>query len=82
MLHTIELRVDSCDYQAIQEAMSRRQAWRVLPDSDESTANLSGRLVAEICRGWMEGRDTRVIGDLDDDGEGWKYGPADDDRTT
>jgi len=51
------LQVDDLDWQAIQTAMARRQSWRVLPDSDCDQANLAGRLIAEICRGWMEMHD-------------------------
>ena len=72
MARTIELRVDTLDYDAIQEAIGRRQRWRVLPDADDSEANLAGRLIAEICRGWMEMRDNKP--EVDDEGEEWKRG--------
>ena len=71
MLHRMELLVDDLDYDAIQSALCRRQRWQVLPDSDDAGANLAGRVIAEICRGWMELHDTRVVED-DTDGEEWK----------
>ena len=68
MLHKMELWVDDLDFNAIQMALGVRQSWQALPDSDEADANLAGRLVAEICRGWhdrvMEDRGQR---DLDPD---------------
>lgn len=55
---TIMLEIDDADYAAIQKAISFRQTWnrskggdKVLPDGD---GNQAGRVVAEICRGWME----------------------------
>lgn len=73
MIHRIELIVDDLDYGAIQDAFGRRQRWRVLPDADEPAANMAGRLCAEICRGWMELHDNRVVDD-DDEGEAWMAG--------
>ena len=49
----MELALDELDYQAIQEALARRQMFMAMPDADEGS-NMAGRLVAEICRGWME----------------------------
>lgn len=42
---------DQLDFDAIQKAIARRQTFCSMP---EGGGNLAGRLVAEICRGWME----------------------------
>lgn len=63
----IELAVNELDYDAIQEALSRRQSLRVLPDSD---SDLTGLLIAEICRGYVEMLNNRPPRDEGDD---WKY---------
>lgn len=47
----IVLHCDKLDFDAIQKAIARRQTFRSMPDGG---GNLAGRLVAEICRGWME----------------------------
>lgn len=69
-MRTLTIEVDECDYDEIVSAIARRQAFRCLPDVDAGC--LSGRLLAEIRRGWIESLD------LDDDdytdGESWKYG--------
>ena len=67
MLHTIELKVDELDFQAINNAISRRQGWGIIPDTDEPDANLAGRLIAEICRGWLEYRDVTTEDDDESD---------------
>ena len=39
------------------EALARRQALRCLPDYEDhelAESDLRGRLLAEICRGWLE----------------------------
>lgn len=61
-MKTITLELDDLDYAAVQEAIATRQLYRVLPDGE---GNLAGRVVAEICRGWMELCDG-------DEGEEWK----------
>ncbi len=43
--------VDEMDAGAIHAAIARRQKWQVIPDGEGS---MQGRLIAEICRGWME----------------------------
>lgn len=48
----IVLEVDDLDFHAIQNAMARRQSFRVMPDADGG--NIAGRVIAEICRGWLE----------------------------
>lgn len=47
----IVLHCDKLDFDAIRQAMKRRQSLCSIPDGG---GNLAGRLVAEICRGWME----------------------------
>lgn len=47
----LELLLDIEDYDAIQKAIAYRQTWGVMPDGD---GNIAGRVVAEICRGWLE----------------------------
>lgn len=53
----ITFEVDDLDFEAIQKAVARRQAaFRVngeliIPDGE---GDLRGRLIAEICRGWVE----------------------------
>lgn len=59
---TIELIVDEVDFDAIQEAVARRQAIRVMPDAD---GNLMGRIISEICRGWVERCDAASTSDGD-----------------
>ena len=65
-MHRILLEVDDDDYRAINEAIAKRQLWRTMPDAG---GNVAGRVIAEICRGWLELRDH-----LNQDGEGeeWK----------
>lgn len=53
-LHRIVLKVDHWDAESIREAMARRKSWGVLPDACHDDADLFGRLIAEICRGWLE----------------------------
>lgn len=53
MLRTIELKIDELDYRAIQSAFAERQRFAI-PDACHDDANTAGRLVAEICRGWLE----------------------------
>ena len=48
---TIALELDQLDYDAIQKAIAYRQSWSVMPDGG---GNVTGRTVAEICRGWLE----------------------------
>ena len=50
----IELEVDRLDFDAIQNACGRRQAFRMMPDDGGPVGNIIGRTLAEICRGWME----------------------------
>lgn len=50
----IELRLDAADYDAVQKAMAYRQSWLVMPDADGG--NVAGQVIAEICRGWLEGK--------------------------
>lgn len=71
MLRRMELIVDETDYRKIQASIARRQRWMCLPDADEAGANLAGRVLAEICRGWEEYRDAGPRETLDD-GEEWK----------
>lgn len=49
--HSIVLHCDQPDFDAIRQAMKRRQSLCSIPDG---CGNLAGRLVAEICRGWTE----------------------------
>lgn len=46
-----EFVADDEDAAAIYEAIARRQTWRVMPDGG---GDLTGRVLAEICRGWLE----------------------------
>jgi hypothetical protein len=64
----IMLEVDDLDFDAIQNAICRRQSFRCMPDGD---GNTTGRVVAEICRGWSEMLDA-ARGDDDKSGEQWK----------
>lgn len=64
----ITLEVDQEDFDAIQSAICRRQSFQCLPDGD---GNLTGRIVAEICRGWLERVDAQS-GNDDSSGEDWK----------
>jgi hypothetical protein len=48
---TVVLELDTDDYDAVQDALAVRQAWRVMPDGE---GDVAGRTIAEICRGWME----------------------------
>jgi hypothetical protein len=56
-MRRLVLELDEDDWDAIQEAIARRQAWRhadggpLLPDGESNTA---GAVLAEICRGWVE----------------------------
>ena len=63
---TITLIVDEDDFRDINAAIARRQSWRIMPD--EGGGNLAGRVVAEICRGWMERLDADK-GENDSEGE-------------
>ena len=67
-MKTITLKVDDEDFDAIQSAICRRQSFRCLPDGD---GNMTGRVVAEICRGWLERVDAQA-GDDDKSNENWK----------
>ena len=49
-MKTITITVDDHDYDAIQEAIARRQAFRPLLDVGDGF--LIGRVLAEICRDW------------------------------
>jgi hypothetical protein len=49
------LELDDLDFDAIQRAVAIRQTVRALPEYD---INLVGVLIAEICRGWMEYRES------------------------
>lgn len=51
---------DDEDAAAIHAAIARRQTWRIMPDGD---GDLTGRVLAEICRGWLE----RLDMDRDDE---------------
>lgn len=53
-LHKVVLFLDELDHKAVQEAVIRRESWKCLPDSGHDDCNLVGRVIAEICRGWME----------------------------
>ena len=66
---TITLIVDEDDFRDINAAIARRQSWRIMPD--EGGGNLTGRVIAEICRGWMERLDADK-GENDTEGEEWK----------
>lgn len=57
----IVLNLDEDDYNSIQEAIAKRQAYgRNLPDSNgqkimpDGDSNIAGAVLAEICRGWIE----------------------------
>jgi len=68
-IHEIILRLDDLDYEAVQRSIAHRQTWRVMPDATHDDANMSGRILAEICRGWEEFLSDRFSGEfrLDDD---------------
>jgi len=53
-MREIKIEVDELDYSAIQRAIAMRQTWGIMPDGE---GNVAGRVLAEICRGWLEGRD-------------------------
>lgn len=53
MLYTIELKIDELDNRAIHAAIAEAQA-HGLPDFGHDDANIAGRAVAEICRGWLD----------------------------
>jgi len=53
-MYEIEIKVDAEDYSAIQRAISIRQTWGIMPDGG---GNMAGRVLAEICRGWLDDRD-------------------------
>jgi len=65
-MRKLELLLNELDYQAIQEAIAKRQLFRAMPDTD---SNAAGAVIAEICRGWMESQSGR------DEGEDWKKPP-------
>lgn len=46
-----EFSVDEQDAAAIHAAIAERQRWRAMPDGG---GDLRGRVIAEICRGWLE----------------------------
>jgi hypothetical protein len=46
--------VDAQDWRDIQRAVAMRERNALLPDADVSGCELTGRTIAEICRGWME----------------------------
>lgn len=50
-MKTMTLECDELDYAAIQQAVAQRQRWGILPDGE---GDMAGRVLAEICRGWME----------------------------
>lgn len=60
------LQLDEKDFEDIQSAISKRQQWRMMPESESGVA---GAVVAEICRGWMELHDKKPDRD---EGEDWK----------
>src|SRR5690349_8792806 len=64
---TIMLELDDLDAAAVNRAIARRQLWRAMPDSDGG--NVAGRVVAEICRGWMDAIDGRSALDWWESGE-------------
>lgn len=58
-MRTVELVVDELDYCSIQEAIAKRQTWMSMPDDDGG--NAAGKVVAEICRGWLEFHETKGL---------------------
>lgn len=52
----IILELDENDFDSVQEAMGVRQSFQVMPDGG---GNLAGRLIAEVCRGWLEMLNTK-----------------------
>ena len=72
-MKTITITVDDHDYDAIQEAIARRQAFRPLLDAGDGF--LIGRVLAEICRDWD---DLMEWAGKFDKGEKWKRGPSGD----
>ncbi len=66
----ITLELDELDYNALLRAMSIRQQSRCMPDGD---GNMAGRVIAEICRGWLEFMGKSVMSDAEDedDEEDW-----------
>lgn len=70
----LTLELDEDDWSSVNEAIAERQSFRdkegcLLPDGD---GNLAGRLIAEICRGWLEMLSMR-FDKLD--GDEWKDKP-------
>lgn len=64
------LECDELDAKAIHEAIARRQRRRIMPDGD---GNMAGRVIAEICRGWMELLDNLPGHDSREEGDEWKH---------
>lgn len=60
-MKTISFTINDTDYDAIQQAIAHRQTWRVMPDHEGG--DIAGTVLAEICRGWLEGRDERESDD-------------------
>lgn len=52
-IREIVLKLDETDAEAVEYCMSLRRG-SSLPDTDDDNANLDGRVIAEICRGWAE----------------------------
>lgn len=53
-MHTITIRLDDDDARDIHAALAFRQSLGYIPDATHDDADLAGRIIAEICRGWME----------------------------
>jgi len=54
MARKLTLLLDEEDFRDIQKAITERQLIRVLPDSTDPGANLLGRLIAEVCRSYLD----------------------------
>jgi hypothetical protein len=53
---TMTIILDDDDYRAVQEAISRRQSWRLDGQAliEPGGSDIAGAYLAEICRGWLE----------------------------
>ena len=50
--HTLTITLDEVDWRSVQKAIAIREATIPLPDADGG--DLNGRVIAEICRGWLD----------------------------
>ncbi len=50
-MRIVTLELDPYDYDAIQAAFGIRQSWGDIP---QGKSNLSGRILADVCRDWLD----------------------------